>query len=346
MTRNRNVADVQANGVSAVPPTTAGKNAVINGGFDIWQRGTSFTTGYGSNGGYSADRWQMISGATTGRTFSRQATGDTTNLPNIQYCLRAQRNSGDTQSGSGYYIQLSQSFESVNSIPYAGKTVTVSFYARAGANYSSASSALNTTLRMGTGTDQNAFWSGYTGQTDSGSNVTLTTTWQRFSFTASVGATITEMAVGFQYTPTGTAGANDYFEITGVQLEVGSQATPFSRNASTIQGELAACQRYYQKTYNQTEAPAAAPASAPFNAINASTTLVVGIPVFKVSMRTAPTVTLYSPVTGTSGKIRSGGADITASAADVGENGIGYISATGLTAGSNSSLTYVASAEL
>jgi hypothetical protein len=228
----------------------AGKNAVINGAFDVWQRGTSFSIS-NVNSTYTADRWTAYRGTplATGLTVSRQVTGDTTNLANIQYCARMSRDSGNTSTS---VINLLHNIETSNSILFAGQTMTLSFYARSGANYSSSSSALLARIVSGTGTDQNyaispAGWSG--GVVVSDSTVTLTTTWQRFTGTGTVDATATQIAVRFSYPPTGTAGANDYFEITGVQLEVGSTATSFSRNGVSIQGELAACQRYYYRLF-------------------------------------------------------------------------------------------------
>ena len=215
-------------------------NPVINGGFDIWQRGTSFS--FNNNTAYTADRWACVV-PNTGATISRQTTGDTTNLPFIQYCARLARNSGTTNTGT---LGITQSFETTNSLFYAGKTVTMSFYARAGANFSASGSSIVVYLITGTGTDQNHTVGGYTGQaTPINTTATLTTTWQRFSFTGTIAATATEIAVNTGYTPVGTAGAADYYEITGWQIDVGNTALPFRRSGGTIQGELAACQRYY-----------------------------------------------------------------------------------------------------
>jgi hypothetical protein len=217
----------------------AGKNGVINGAFDIWQRGTtSATTAFA----YTADRW--LKNSATHYNASRQVTGDTTNLPTVQYCARVQRTAS---SAVTTLIEFTTPFETTNSIPYAGQTVTYSFYARRGANYSSASNILSSSVYTGTGTDQTVF--GYTGLTQAVTgNATLTTTWQRFSYTGTLSASTNELSVYFAYTPTGTAGAADFFEVTGVQLELGSVATTFSRTGGTIQGELAACQRYYWRS--------------------------------------------------------------------------------------------------
>ena len=264
----------------------AGKNRITNSNFAIWQRGTSFTAGTVAL--YTADRWQSYRGV-LGTTITRQATGDTTNLPNIQYCARVARDSGNTSTSQIFY---SQSLESVNSIPLAGKTVTVSFYARAGANYSMASSALGFQLTSGTGTDQNVT-SGFTGASNIvNTTVTLTTTWQRFTRTVAVPSTSTQLAVNYYFTPVGTAGAADYFEVTGVQLEVGSEASPYANQGASLQAELAMCQRYYwQTTINSGTAYSIL---TPFTGQGVSSTSIQMPLVVPVPLRIVPSAITYS----------------------------------------------------
>jgi len=214
-------------------------NYVINGGFDIWQRGTSIAATASAT--YCTDRFQILrAGGVLGATVTRQASGNTS----FEYASRVQRDSANTSTAVVY---LGNSMESSQTIPLAGQTVVFSFWARKGANYSSASDVLSLTLSSGTGTNQNVF-SGLTGQaTVASTNATLTTSWQRFNCTGTVSSSATQLAFYFNYTPVGTAGANDYFEVSGVKLELGSVPTAFSRAGGTIQGELAACQRYYYR---------------------------------------------------------------------------------------------------
>jgi hypothetical protein len=270
--------------VSVNSYSVAGKNTVINGGFDIWQRGTSIAISGSGAASYAADRWYNARNS-TGQTVSRQATGDTTNLPNIQYCARVQRDSGNTDTSTP--VRLSTAFETANSIPLAGKTVTFSLYARKGANFSATSNVMVAQLITGTGTDQNALTGGYTSQSYPLDNIgaTLTTTWQRFTVTGVIPANVTEITLNTYYIPTGTAGANDYYEITGVQLEVGSVATQFARSSENIQGELAACQRYYLRhSYSGTNSALIGPAYARTTGIAFATWT------FPVTMRSTPTL--------------------------------------------------------
>jgi hypothetical protein len=237
-TRSYNTAITQQNNGGPVPAFVTGKNAIIGGGFDNWQRGTSVAL---TTTTYTADRWNGYRSA-VGSTVSRQVTGDTTNLPFVQYCARIQRDSGNT---SAVRLYFGTTIETINSIPYAGKTVTLSFYARAGANFSSASSALTLSFATGTNTNVNYVTGSSSGWTTTTQTYTLTTTWQRFTYTATIPSTAVQIAAMLDYTPVGTAGANDYYELTGVQLEEGSQNTPFTRSGGSIGGELALCQRYY-----------------------------------------------------------------------------------------------------
>ena len=268
---------------SAGSSNVAGKNSFLNSNFSIWQRGTSIAC---SSTAYGADRWQAYR-TVAGATISRQVTNDTTNLPFIQYAARVQRDSGNTATTA---IFIGQSLETVNSIPLVGKSVTFSFYARAGANYSAASSALSVIVSSGTGTDQNVLTS-YTGANNFISQTaTLTTTWQRFTYTGTVPTTAQEVGTYIYYTPVGTAGANDYFEITGVQLEIAASATAYSPNAATFQGELAACQRYYWRSGGDIVYQRYGNGSA------RSTNQVDAVVNFPVTMRTTPTSLDYSNI--------------------------------------------------
>jgi uncharacterized protein YcnI len=260
--------------------TPSASNPVLNSSYDIWQRGTSISLAASAGTTYLADRWCVQTGANQACTVSRQATGDTTNLPSIQYAMRFQRNSGQTGTGA---IGVMQPIETTNTVPFAGKTVTLSFYARKGADYSAASSGLIAYLRTGTGTDQNPY-TGYTGDNTSiNTTATLTTTWQRFSVTGTLGATVTEMTIQFGFTPVGTASTNDYYEVTGVQVDVGNTALPYRRSSATLAGELAACQRYYWRvTASENATPVA-------NGMNVSTTAGMYFVQFPVQMRIPPT---------------------------------------------------------
>jgi hypothetical protein len=286
------------NGLQWNSQSMSNRNVVINGGMQIWQRGTSFT---GTSPYYTCDRWQGYrASAAAGGTWSQQVPPSTSVAQNFNYALRTQRDSGNSGTGATY---ISTSFETINVLPLRGKTLTLSFYARCGANYSPTSSALSCAVYTGTGTDGNIA-GGFTGLAALiDSPATLTTTYQRFTFTSSsaLGTSITQLGVAFYMTPTGTASTNDWFEITGVQVEAGSVATPFE--TEDISTTLAKCQRYYQKSYSLETAPATSGALPGLNFAgsytDSSNNHSLGFISFKVLMRAAPTVTIYgySPAT-------------------------------------------------
>jgi hypothetical protein len=226
---------------SSINSTAAGKNLIINGGFDIWQRGTTFA-GTTQSVGYTADRWKVP--ALGQRSYSRQPAS----LDGFEYCMRIQRDSASTFVSS---TGIAETLETSNALLYRGKTLTISFWGRKGENFSASGSLIQ--VRIDTGTLVN-------GSKIPGSNLTgqinilsvsqaLTTSWQKFTYTTTqvVGSSQNNIAVSLEFIPAGTAGAADYFEVAGVQVEVGSSATPFSRAGGDIQGELAKCQRYYYR---------------------------------------------------------------------------------------------------
>lgn len=232
----------QLYGVSMRYGGTSFVNRIINGDMRVWQRGTSFSGMTPSLGvtAYSADRWyvaQLTSQSATDVT--QQTTGAT------RFAIRVQKRAGSTGASANI---LGQVIENLNCLDLPGQQVTLSFTARAGANYSASSNALAVQILTCTTADQSSqsFVNGSAaGQaTLLSQNVTLTTSNQRFTLTTSaIPANATNLCLLFvENSSASAAGANDWFEISDVQIEAGSVATPFERRPFGAEELL--CDRY------------------------------------------------------------------------------------------------------
>ncbi len=219
------------------------RNLIINSDFQVAQRGTSFT-GITSTIAYRMDRWQVGFGA-AGSNYS--ITQSTDAPDNFKYSMKWQRTASNAVTNS---IWFSQAFESVNSKVVAGKTCTLSYYAKKGADYSASSSDIQVRIISGTGTDQSATtaitagWTGYVAQLST--TQVITSSWVRYTHTVTFASNINQISVNLASNSAGTAGADDSLYITGVQLEVGD-VTPFEHPRS-FGDELVKCQRYFEVT--------------------------------------------------------------------------------------------------
>lgn len=216
---------------SKVPYTgfnAAGKNIIINGAFDYWQRGTSMNGGLFT---YIADRFMSVANHTGGTiNYSKQNVVAGNPLGGSTFLrMTATSPTGATANA------LTQRVEDVSTL--AGQTATFSVYLKA-----DTARTIYTNIFQ----DFGSGGSGQVGTTQAAFNVT--TTWQRFSTTVSIpsvsGKTIgTGNYLGVELLfPVNTSSTIDVF---GYQFEAGSTASAFSRAGGTLQGELAACQRYY-----------------------------------------------------------------------------------------------------
>jgi hypothetical protein len=285
------IAQAAGGGTAGTAGVTGFKNRLINGDMQIWQRGTTYTgTGAGASQYGSVDRWAF------GQFPTAYTSARSTDVPTgagFQYSLKIQRTAGQTSTAQASVIQA---IESVNMYDLAGQTVTLSFWAKRGANFSMASSALGVLLTTGTVADQGSYASqgGWTGQAYPVNTAqVLTTSWQKFTFTGAFGSTALEAAVYFYMVGVGTAGADDSFFITGVQLEAGSTATNF--DFLSFGTELMLCQRYYQKSFPQATAPAQNTGiySVQFTMVSSGYGTYQSF-YFPVVMRVAPTITGFN----------------------------------------------------
>jgi len=251
----------------AGPSMAGGKNFIINGGFDFWQRGTTFTNPGNGGNVYTTDRWQAYflgNGTVTQDTSLVYA--------NSRYGARL------TATASSATNTLFQIVETSNVVLLAGQTVTLSgYYAGTAGLTPSVSLTYSTTV------DDSIFNIGTACTQISGSTPVLTSSFQRFSVTYTVPSTAKTLRIGLN---AGAVVNTNYITFDAVQLELGSVATAFSRAGGTLQGELAACQRYYWRAGGDT-------AYQTFGFGTGKSTTIAGILIpHPVPMRTAPSSVL------------------------------------------------------
>jgi hypothetical protein len=273
-----------SNTVAMTPAKTAllvgRKNYIINGNFDVWQRGTSLTSGTGQR--FLADRW-LVSNSLSSYTTDRMSfTPGQTDVPHEPYFWH--RTTVSSVSGGSVYLR--QKIEGVRTL--AGQTATLSFYAKSTAPVME----VVLTQWFGSGGTPSAFVN------TSFEVVTLGGDWNRYSLTFSIpsiaGKTLgtsndDALMVTFWFDNNSSSIGNQSgtFDIAQVQLEKGSFATDFEQRH--IGEELALCQRYYEiiNTYYGGGVCYKYSASSTIGAFNSSNTF--------IEKRTTPTVT----VTGT-----------------------------------------------
>lgn len=226
-----------------------GRNLVHNPLFNVQQRTGPWT----ANAAYTADRWQIGLNLDT-VSFSIVSPGVQPGLD--ESAAWVLRNAFTGNAGAAAFSQIGHKIEKL--VRLSNQTVTLSFYAQA----SSAGLKLGINLYQYFGTGGSPSASGYVQAT--GSPVTLTTGWARYSATFTIpslsGKTIGtnnddfhQVVIGYSSGATNNAVFGNIgvqsgtIQLWGVQLEIGSVMTPLEKPDPQV--DVAKCQRFYQTGY-------------------------------------------------------------------------------------------------
>jgi hypothetical protein len=279
-----NALELYNNGWNVINPSSG--NYVLNSNMTVLQRGS---VGTFSTTRYVADQWRV--GRATSAVGGTWSINSPTTLAGFKNAINIIRDAGNTSTAA---INLTQPFENAG-FELRGKTVTLSFYANPGSNYSATDNNLSFGVQSSSVSPDSVvyntgglFNSGNADFFTATSVAQLGPSWRRHSATFTIPTTANAFLIFFSFTPVGTAGANDFYRITGVQLEEGPVATTYKPNGASYQAELAACQRYYVALDPNSRSPIG------FGYVSSSTQVRIAVPV-PVEMRTSPTIT---PVAG------------------------------------------------
>ena len=298
------------------------RNIIINGAMQVAQRGTSSTASSGYN---TVDRIkQSHGGADEAPTYAQVdvASGTTPYTLGFRKAFKVTNGNQTSGAGAGDYIQIDY-FPEAQDIANSGwnytstsSYVTVSFWIK-----SSVAQAFPFTFRTQDGTSQAYNTSTGSLTADTWTKITKTIPGNsnlqfdndndkgaRLMFFPYIGTTYTTNGLtldtwsawadakhSFEMATTWWTTNDATWEITGFQLEVGSQATAFEHRS--FGEELSLCQRYFCKSYDIGTAPATATFVGAIHGRNYDGTGRSANPVFVYfvsRMRAQPTMTFYA----------------------------------------------------
>ena len=317
------------------------RNLLINGSASVNQRGDA--TGVTATAYKGPDRFQTTAVSAGTWSISQSSTAPTGFSNSIKFdCTTANASLGATSElGIGQIIEA-QDLQHLNYGASGAQSLTLSFWVRSNK----------------TGTYAIWFYE-YDGARQRGANYTISSadTWEHKTVTieGDTSGTINDdngqgllvrwiLAAGSNYT-SGTAASaweaytaansfvgqsvnladstsNEWY-ITGVQLEVGEQATPFEHRS--FADELARCERYFWKTYNYSVAPGSVSTASHLLGSPDADQNYFTLAVPHVQMRSSPTRVIYNPSTGTVSQMRADSTNHTASISGTDVHGGGAI---------------------
>lgn len=223
-----------------------------NGGGEIAQRGAGGTASFAvaaSTTAYTFDRWYIATNANQASVVSQQ--------PGLvaasRFCMRVQRNSGQTGTST---VTFGFPLDTDEVIAIRDKKIAMRAVLRAGANWSPTSGVLTMRVAFGTGAAAKRI-TGFTSETVlAAPDFNITTTAAVFSSAnaTTVPTNATQGEVQFTWTPVGTAGAADYFEIDDVDVR-GDEPVIDQFERRPFDDELRACKRHFEKTFEYQTAP-------------------------------------------------------------------------------------------
>lgn len=350
----------------SVSNTGGRQNFIINGCARLWQRGigNSWTTG---QSGYVADRFTGTNNTDGTLSYFQSQSVPTLTQAGYQFVdsIGLQATVADATIAAGQYAGLVHSIEGYNFRALYGNDITLSFWVRA-----SVAGIYCISFRTGNPVDRSYIAEYTINQTDTweykkitlklnGSGTPLFTNgiglqlwWSiacgsTYYTTANAWQSGNYLATSNQANLMGTL--NNAWRIVGIQLELGTIATPFIYRP--ISEELDLAQRYYEKSYNLTVAPGTISADGfvRHTAKDAASFYSYGTTYYKVTKRSTAVPTFYSFYSSNTTGVwsREGGADIAIAVYGYSESTFGaYSSGSLLVAGNNYLAHWAVSAEL